>query len=229
VAAGGEGAPLVPIYHAGLVRRSDLARPVAVLNIGGVANLTHVGRGDGDEVDLVAFDCGPGNALVDDWCQTRTGRPVDVDGRAAARGRVDEAVVAALLADPFFARPAPKSLDRNAFSSAAVEGMSFEDGAATLTAFTAAAIAAGLAMLPEAPHTLVVAGGGAHNPTMLAMIAARCGVPVVTATQVGWSTDFLEAQAFAHLAVRHLEGLPLSFPGTTGVRQAIGGGVLARA
>ena len=229
VAAGGEGAPLVPIYHAGLVARSGLDRPVAVLNLGGVANLTFVGRPPGGEDDLLAFDCGPGNALLDDWCRTRTGRPVDADGRLAAAGTVDERLLADLLAHPFFARPAPKSLDRNAFSAAAVERLSTEDGAATLTAFTAAAVAAGLALLPEPPRSLVVAGGGAHNPTMLAMIAARTGTPLVAADEIGWSTDFLEAQAFAHLAVRHLEGLPLSFPGTTGVRRPTCGGVLARA
>ena len=229
VASGGEGAPLVPIYHAGLVGRSDLARPVAVLNIGGVANLTFVGAGAAGKGDLLAFDCGPGNALLDDFCLKRTGRPVDPDGRLAARGRVDEGIVAELLAHPFFALAAPKSLDRNAFSSVAVERLSTEDGAATLTAFTAEAVAAGLRLLPQAPRTLVVAGGGAHNPTMLEMIAARTNTPVTTAHEIGWSTDFLEAQAFAHLAVRHLEGLPLSFPGTTGVKTPMRGGVLARA
>lgn len=230
VAAGGEGAPLVPIYHAGLVARSDLARPVAVLNLGGVANLTFVGAAAGEgEADLLAFDCGPGNALLDDWCLKRTGRPFDPDGRVAAAGRVDETIVAELLAHPFFALPAPKSLDRNAFSAVAVERLATEDGAATLTAFTAAAVAKGLAALPERPRTLVVAGGGAHNPTMLEMIAARTDTPLATAAEVGWSTDFLEAQAFAHLAVRHLEGLPLSFPGTTAVKVPMRGGVLARA
>lgn len=229
VAAGGEGAPLVPIFHAGLVAASDLARPVAVLNIGGVANLTFVGGdGAGDGAGLLAFDCGPGNALLDDWCLRRTGRPVDGDGRLGAAGRVDERIVAELMTHPFFTLPAPKSLDRNAFSAAAVEGLGIEDGAATLTAFTARAVAAGLRLAPEMPRTLVVAGGGAHNPTMLAMIAAGTNTQVVTAGSVGWSTDFLEAQAFAHLAVRHLEGLPLSFPGTTGVKTPMRGGVLAR-
>ncbi len=228
VAAGGEGAPLVPIYHAGLVATSDLPRPVAVLNLGGVANLTFVGGTPGGEGDLLAFDCGPGNALLDDWCLKRTGRAVDVDGRAGAKGRADEKVVAELLAHPFFAAPPPKSLDRNAFSSASVDGLSTEDGAATLTAFTAAAVVAGLALMPAPPRTLVVAGGGAHNPTLMRMIGERTGLAVTTASAVGWSTDFLEAQAFAHLAVRHLDGLPLSFPGTTGVREPTCGGVLAK-
>ncbi len=229
VAAGGQGAPFVPIYHAALVAASDLPRPVVVVNIGGVANLTFVGEDTVDGPELVAFDCGPGNASIDDWCQAKTGRPMDPDGRFAAVGRVDERIVASLLDHPFFAVAAPKSLDRSAFSAAAVEGLTLEDGAATLTAFTARAIARGLERLPAPAATVVVAGGGAHNPTLLAMIAAATGLPVKTASDVGWSTDFLEAQAFAHLAVRHLEGLPLSFPGTTGVKAPTRGGVTARA
>ncbi|MCE1236525.1 MAG: anhydro-N-acetylmuramic acid kinase [Hyphomicrobiales bacterium] len=226
VAAGGEGAPLVPIWHAALAASSDLPRPLAVLNLGGVANLTFIGAGD-DPAGLVAFDCGPGNAALDDWCLTRTGRAMDEEGRLAAAGRVDEKRLGELLAHPFFAVPAPKSLDRNAFGATAAQGLTTEDGAATLTALTARAVAKGIAILPEAPRTIVVAGGGAHNPTLLAMIAASTGVRVVTAAEVGWSTDFLEAQAFAHLAVRHLERLPLSFPGTTGAPHPMRGGVLA--
>lgn len=228
VAAGGQGAPFVPAYHAALVAASDLPRPVVVVNIGGVANLTFAGS-SADAGDLVAFDCGPGNASIDDWCLEKTGRPLDVDGRLALAGRVDDRIVEALLAHPFFDIPAPKSLDRSAFSAAAVAGLSTEDGAATLAAFTARALARGVAALPERPRTIVVAGGGAHNPTLLAMIATATGLAVRTAADVGWSTDFLEAQAFAHLAVRHLEGLPLSFPGTTGVAAPTRGGVLARA
>lgn len=226
VAAGGEGAPLVPIWHAALAAATDLPRPLVVLNIGGVANLTHVPAGD-DPAGLVAFDCGPGNAALDDWLLSCTGRAMDEDGRLAARGVVDEGRLAGLLAHPFFALPAPKSLDRNAFTAQSVAGLSPADGAATLTALTARAIAKGLAILPEAPKTVIVAGGGAHNPTMLAMLGRATNAEVVTAAQVGWSTDFMEAQAFAHLAVRHLERLPLSFPGTTGVPRPTCGGVLA--
>lgn len=226
VAAGGQGAPLVPIWHAALAAASGLPRPLAVLNIGGVANLTWIGETD-DPSDLVAFDCGPGNAALDDWCLRHTGKPIDEDGRLAAVGRVDEGRLARMLGDRFFALPPPKSLDRNAFRADAVTGLSATDGAATLTALTAGAVAKGLAALPAPPRTIVVAGGGAHNPTMLRMIREATGVAVTTAAEVGWSTDFLEAQAFAHLAVRHLERLPLSFPGTTGVPHPMCGGVLA--
>lgn len=231
VAHGGQGAPLVPIWHAALAAALDGPRPIAVLNLGGVANLTWIDAEPGDDpgaADLVAFDCGPGNGPIDEWCLARTGRAIDRDGRLAAAGRVDEAIVERLLENPYFAQSAPKSLDRKAFGIEAVADLGIEDGAATLTAFTAAAVARGLDILPDRPTRLIVAGGGAHNPTLLGMIAAKTGLPVTRAEEIGWSTDFLEAQAFAHLAVRHLDGLPLSFPGTTGVPHPVRGGVLAR-
>lgn len=228
VAGGGQGAPLVPVFHAALVAKARLTRPVAVLNIGGVANLTWIGGTGEGAGDLVAFDTGPGNALIDDWCLENTGRPIDADGRLAAEGKVDEARLAKLMAHPYFAAEPPKSLDRNAFSRAACDGLSPADGAATLAAFTAAAVARGLAHLPARPHSIVVAGGGAHNATLVSMLATRTGARILGARDVGWSTDFLEAQAFAYLAVRTLEGLPLSFPGTTGVKQPCPGGVVAK-
>lgn len=227
VAAGGEGAPLVPVFHAALVARAGLAPPAAILNIGGVANLTLI-QPDGG---LVAFDTGPGNALLDDWVRDHTGRAMDADGLISAAGRVDMARLARLLDHPFFVAPPPKSLDRNAFDAGVLDGLSLEDGAATLAAFTAEAVARGLgAALPggAAAPALIVAGGGAHNPTLLAMLATRTGAKVRTAGQVGLSTDFLEAQAFGFLAVRSLRGLPLTFPGTTGVGAPLCGGVIAR-
>lgn len=229
VAAGGQGAPLVPVYHAALAARAGLAWPVGVLNLGGVGNLTWIGGAGTGADDLIAFDTGPANALIDDWCLEKTGRTLDQDGRLAASGRVDAAALDRLMDDPYFEAAPPKSLDRNAFSRAPVAGLSVEDGAATLTAFTAATVAKALAVVPRRPETLVVAGGGARNPTLLAMIGQRAQTRVVAATEIGWSTDFLEAQAFAFLAVRHLEGLPLSYPGTTGVPHPCRGGVLALA
>jgi anhydro-N-acetylmuramic acid kinase len=228
VAAGGEGAPMVPVFHRTLVKLMQMAEPVGVLNLGGVANITYV---DGDH--LIACDCGPGNALVDDFIRLRTGAPYDADGGAAARGRVDVTAVERALAHPFFTRPAPKSLDRNTFRHWLVEqgtiaGKSTEDGAATLTAITAAGIARTIAMLPRAPASIIVAGGGARNSTLMGMLRHELAPAVVeTAADVGWSADALEAQAFAYLAVRCLRGLPLSFPGTTGVPRPMRGGVLA--
>ena len=225
VAAGGQGAPLVPAFHQALAR--DLARPhpIAVLNVGGVANVTFVDGGD-----PIACDTGPGNALIDDFMRERTGSPLDRDGDQAAKGHVDEAFVARVLADDFFALPYPKSLDRNAFAFANIglPDFSVRDGAATLSALTAASVARIVPHLPAAPRVWIVAGGGARNPTLMRMLAERLQpARVETADAVGWSSQSIEAQAFAYLAVRTLNGLPITFPATTGVKQPLRGGVLA--
>ena len=227
MAAGGQGAPLAPVFHRALVRRLDVAPPVAVLNIGGVANVTFI---DGE--DLIACDTGPGNALLDDFLRLRTGALLDTDGRAAAAGVVDDTAVARVLAHPFFGKPPPKSLDRNdcrGWVGAALDDRSVEDGAATLTALTAAAVARIVPLLPRAPKTWIVAGGGARNPTLMRMLAQRLApARVETGHEAGWSVDSLEAQAVAYLAVRSIRGLPITLPGTTGAPRPLTGGVLAR-
>ncbi len=223
VAAGGQGAPLVPVYHRALVRQAGLAEPVAVLNIGGVSNVTFV-QGE----TLIACDCGPGGALLDDLMEERTGTPMDRDGLMAALGEPDEALLARWLSHRFFAEKPPKSLDRNAFSRAEVNGLSTPDAAASLTAFTARAVAAVIAHLPVPPRQWIVCGGGARNPTLMRMLEAAVKAPVVPAEAYGWSVEAMEAEAFAFLAVRALKGLPLTFPGTTGVSAPLTGGVLAR-
>ena len=230
VAAGGEGAPLVPVFHRAMVGMLEQPHPVGVLNLGGVANMTYI---DGD-ADIVACDTGPGNALIDDFLRLRTGQPLDGGGRAAAAGRVDEAAVERMLSHPFFARHPPKSLDRNALRQWVAEagklaGKSTEDGAATLTALTAAAVARAIAALPRPPASWIVAGGGTRNPTLLRMLEERLApARVETAEAAGWSADALEAQAFAFLAVRTLRGLPITFPTTTGVLKPMPGGVIAQ-
>jgi anhydro-N-acetylmuramic acid kinase len=223
IEAGGQGAPLVPVFHRALVEAAGFERPVAVLNLGGVANVTLIGADD----RLVAFDTGPGNALIDDWIRERTGRAFDEDGRIAAGGRADEELLARLLDDPYFRQAPPKSLDRNRFSHQLVAGHSVEDGAATLAAFTARAVARAVDFMPEAPKRWIVAGGGARNGELLRLLGAQLGAPLVSADAIGWSAAFLEAQAFAYLAVRSLKGLPLTFPGTTGAPKPTTGGVLA--
>ncbi len=231
VAAGGEGAPLVPVFHRALARSLDRPHPIAVLNLGGVANITFI---DGAN-EPTACDTGPANALIDDFFRERTGTPRDQDGAAAAAGRVDEAAIARLLAHPFFAKPCPKSLDRNDFrewvrTHAGLAEKGVEDGAATLTMLTAATVARILDMLPRAPKSWIVAGGGARNPTLMRMLIEKLGPATVdTADQVGWSADALEAQAFAFLAVRSVKGLPLTFPTTTGAPRPMTGGVCVEA
>ncbi len=233
VALGGEGAPLAPFYHFALARRLG-AGPVAFLNLGGVGNLTWADPGaPAPEAPgaLLAFDTGPANAPIDDLMRSRRGLPHDEGGRLAARGRVAEAVLADLLTHPYFARRPPKSLDRNAFADlvAAVAGMPDADAAATLTAAAAACAADGVALLPTRPARLLVTGGGRLNPVMMATLGALLpDIAVMPVEDVGFDGDMLEAQAFAHLAVRVLRGLPTSCPGTTGVPAAVGGGRVSR-
>ena len=227
VAAGGQGAPLVPVFHRALAATLERPRPLAVLNIGGVANVNYIDDGS----DPVACDTGPGNALIDDFMRARTGAAFDDSGVMASRGAVDAAFIARVLADPFFTAPPPKSLDRNAFSFAHIglPEFSIADGAATLAALTASAVAAVVPHLPGVPAGWIVAGGGARNGTIVRMLTERLApARVETADAVGWSADALEAQAFAYLAVRTLRGLPITFPTTTGVSRAMKGGKLIK-
>ena len=221
IAAGGEGAPLAPIFHAALA--AGLEGPVAVLNLGGVANLTFL---NGEQ--LLACDTGPGNALLDDWAARHTGARFDAGGALAAAGTVDRAVLARLLAHPYFARTAPKSLDRLDFAAhgaaSGLDALTAADGAATLVAFTVGAIAA--TPLPARPARWLVTGGGRRNPALMAALAASLGVPVDPVEALGWDGDALEAQCFAYLAARSLAELPLSYPGTTGVPGPMPGGVV---
>ena len=222
-AAGGQGAPLGPVYHRVLVARLA-ERPVAVLNIGGVTNVTWIGRDGG----LLAFDAGPGNAMIDDWMMRHTGVPYDENGRAAVAGRVHDDVVRFYLSQSYFSAPAPKSLERNAFVLEVVDGLAVEDGAATLAAFTAAAVAKSRELMPEEPLLWIVTGGGRKNRAIMTMLAERVHHAVVPAEAVHLDGDSLEAEAWAYLAVRSLRGLPITFPGTTGVPQPTTGGVLAK-
>jgi anhydro-N-acetylmuramic acid kinase len=225
MAAGGEGAPLAPLYHAALA--GALQKPIAVLNIGGVANLTWIGESEG-EPNVLAFDTGPGNALLDDWVLARTSRACDEDGRLAAAGRVDAGRVTGWLAHDFFRRLPPKSLDRDVFRFAldAIAGFSPADGAATLAAFSARAVASASPLLPAEPRRWLVCGGGRRNPVLMDMIRTAVGAPVEPVEAIGWRGDFLEAEAFAFLAVRSLRGLPLTLPTTTSAPRPLTGGRL---
>lgn len=222
MAAGGEGAPLAPVYHQALARA--LPQPVVFVNIGGVSNITYV---NGDE--MLAFDTGPGNALIDDWVEAHTGQSYDKDGAIAARGTPDAAVLKTLLGHPYFSKKPPKSLDRLDFSSAPVEGLNLEDGAATLTAFTADAIALSVRHMAGTPLRWLVTGGGRHNSTLMAMLDKALPGAVEPIEAIGADGDALEAQAFALMAVRRLLDLPISFPGTTGVPRPLCGGRLVSA
>ncbi len=225
IEAGGQGAPLVPVFHRAIVGAIERSHPVAVLNIGGVANVTFVNGGP----DPIACDTGPGNALIDDFMRARTGARYDDNGDVARTGRPDRAFVAKILEHPFFDLPPPKSLDRNAFAFANIglPDFSVPDGAATLSLLTVEAVARIVPHLPDTPKSWIVAGGGARNATLMRMLAERLApAGVETADQAGFSADAIEAQAFAFLAVRSLRGLPITFPSTSGAPRPMSGGVL---
>lgn len=221
--AGGQGAPLVPAYHAALMAHLGLSGPIALLNLGGVANLTWIGA-DGS---LVAFDTGPGNGLIDQVVQARGAGRYDDGGRIAAAGTVDAEVLAELLEHEHFRGSGPKSLDRYDFPLEWAGACSLEDAAATLTAFTAEAVRASLRLLPEAPKVWIVCGGGSHNPTLMQALRQRLG-DCRSADEVGLRGDYVEAEAMAFLAARSLRGLPLTYPGTTGVERPLTGGAIWR-
>lgn len=221
VAAGGEGAPFAPLYHRALAQ--GLEQPVMVLNLGGVGNVTYI---DGD--DVIAFDTGPASAILDDFVLRRLGREYDAGGALAASGQVREDLVADFMTNPFFDRPAPKSLDRNDFHRRAkvVEALADADGAATLAAFTVESVVAALRHVPKVPRRWLVTGGGRLNGHFMARLHSRLGVPVEPVEAAGWAGDVIEAQTFGYLAIRSVKGLPLSLPGTTGVPEPLTGGRL---
>lgn len=220
--AGGQGAPLVPLYHRALA--ADLPKPVAILNVGGVSNITWIG-GDRDE-DILAFDVGPGNAPLDDWILHHTGQAYDEYGVMAATGNIHFDLVQKMMKHPFFKKKPPKSLDRESFRNLVPESLGPADGAATITKMIACGAAHSMKFLPKEPRHLYVTGGGRLNNTLMRCLTDLLGIPVSPVDNLGWSGDGLEAEAFAYLAVRSHLGLPLSMPGTTGVKQPVTGGKL---
>lgn len=233
VRQGGEGAPLAPFFHWACAQWAAAAghlppEPVGFLNLGGVGNLTVVDPAAvAPEAPgaCIAFDTGPANAPLNDLMRVRCGRTRDEGGALAGQGHADESVITAFLRHPHFARPLPKSLDRDAFAGwLDVARLSDADAAATLTHAAAAAVAAGIALLPHPPAQVLVCGGGRHNVAMMTALAQRLPCAVAPVEAAGLDGDMLEAQAFGWLAVRVLRGLPTSGPGTTGAPGPVCGG-----
>ncbi|MDZ7628969.1 MAG: anhydro-N-acetylmuramic acid kinase [Parvularculaceae bacterium] len=228
IAEGGEGAPLAPVYHAALARALGREHAVGIINIGGVANITYVPPSAGD-LEILAFDCGPGNGLIDQWTELKTGAPMDKDGALARSGQVHSEVLRLMLLNPFIRRRPPKSLDRYDFKLDPALALSAADGAATLTAFTAACARASIAHLPAPPGEWIVAGGGRRNSAMMTALALALEAPLASAEAAGWRGDDLEAECFAYLAVRSLRRLPVTFPRTTRAPRPLTAGVFHRA
>jgi anhydro-N-acetylmuramic acid kinase len=223
IAAGGQGAPLAPAYHRAFAAKLS-ERPVAILNIGGVANVTWIGEGE----DILAFDTGPGNALMDDWVSRQSNEPYDRDGALARTGNVDIDRLSVYLKHPYLQQRAPKSLDRYDFTLRPLDGLATADGAATLAQVTVVAVVRSVSLMPEPPKAWVICGGGRHNGFLMELLRRHLEAPVLSAEDIGLNGDSIEAEAWAYLAVRSLKSLPITFPGTTGVAAPMTGGVLAR-
>ncbi len=222
VEAGGQGAPLVPIYHSARAVKHD--KPIAILNLGGVGNVTYLGEAG----EILAFDTGPANALIDDWIYSKTGESFDEDGRYAQVGHVDEAILEKWMSNPFFTKGGPKSLDRNDFEDvkADLEGLTLENGAATLTQFTVASVTKAMDYLPKPPKAWYITGGGRKNTHLMMMLMENLDAECTPVETLGWNGDALEAECFGYLAVRRFLGLPISFPSTTGAPHPMTGGVV---
>lgn len=221
VAAGGQGAPLLPLCHRAFA--SDVEKPIAILNLGGVGNITYLGK---ERTDILAFDTGPANALMDDLLMEKTGMSFDLDGSIAARGTPHLDILEKWMTHPYFKRTPPKSLDRDEWDVKEAYNLSLEDGMATLAEFTIKSVLQSLSLLPDKPRMLYVAGGGRHNNFIMKRLTQEASCDVQPVESLGWNGDALEAQGFAYLAVRSLLGLTLTLPSTTGIPEPETGGVL---
>lgn len=216
---GGQGAPFLPVYHKALAHAANLEFPIAILNLGGVGNITWISN-DG----MIAFDTGPANAMIDDWIQSHTGKNFDENGQAASQGQVDQNTLSRFLSLDYFSRTYPKSLDRNDFKSVSIDGFSLEDGAATLTAMTVASISKGIELCPQKPKTIYVTGGGRHNRFIMTSISNATQIQVESVDTLNWNGDAMEAEGFAYMAVRSFLGHDISYPTTTGCDHPVTGG-----
>jgi len=221
IAAGGQGAPLLPLCHRSFAAKID--KPIAILNLGGVANITWLGA---ERTDILAFDTGPANAPIDDLVKAKTGEAYDSNGSRALAGTHLQRLIDGWLDHTFFDQTPPKSLDRNQWDVSAVTEFELNDAIATLAQFGVQAVIKSLQHLPDTPHAMYVAGGGRHNKAMMKWLNEALPYPVLPVEDIGWNGDALEAQGFAYLAVRSLLGLALTVPTTTGVPEAMTGGVV---
>jgi anhydro-N-acetylmuramic acid kinase len=218
---GGQGAPLLPVYHQALVKNAGLDLPIVILNLGGVANITWISDGD-----MVAFDTGPANAMIDDWVKNHTDKNYDEGGKIASTGVIDQAIINQFLSLSYFLKKYPKSLDRNDFNDIDYLNLSLEDGAATLTDMTVQSVALGINQCPSKPHAIYVTGGGRHNKFMMQRLSEVTQIKVHLVDELGWNGDAMEAEGFAYMAVRSHLHEPISFPCTTGCQDKVTGGVM---
>ncbi len=222
ILAGGQGAPLSAIYHAALAQKME--KPLVFVDIGGLSSITFIGQNG----ELIAFDAGPGNAAINEWVNRHGAMHMDYNGKLAIMGQINENVLNSMMKHKFLALYPPKAADNHTFKDKLehLEGLTLEDGAATATAFVVEAILKAIDnFVPITPKKLIVCGGGAKNPTMLRFLRQRAkGFEIESAQECGFDPMGIEAQAFAFLAMRRIQQMPISFPFTTGAMSEVIGG-----
>ena len=219
---GGEGAPLVPIFHKLLINKLKLKKPCSLVNIGGISNISILdNRGK-----LTAHDIGPGMCLLDQFVFFKKKQPYDNKGIYSSRGKINNNVLRQLQNNKFFKKKPPKSLDRNYFSFNSVRKLSFYDACATLSAFTAYAIINDLKKINN--KNIILSGGGTKNKFIFNLIKENLGNKVISISEIYGDAKFIESQAFAYLGIRRVKKLPISFPETTGVKNSITGGKITK-
>lgn len=223
-AAGGTGGPLFAPFFDALTRSFE--KPLAIISIGGIASAHYIGPLG----ELQSFDIGIGTALLDRWIHQKTGAEMDFDGQWGAKGNVDDRLLTRLLKQNYLQKTPPKSIGRNDLENLYehVIGSDTATGAATLTVFLAESIVESQKFFPDHPKQWILTGGGTFNPTLLRMIRRKLKEPIQTAAELGWDKDTLGATAYAFLAIRSLNQLPISYPTTTGVSEPVTGGTIFR-
>jgi len=230
---GGQGAPLSPIYHQLILTKIKSKLPSAVINVGGISNITYV-----DEFNkMFSFDIGPGNCLIDQWVRYKTNREFDKDGVIANSGKVNQYILNKYLGDPYYKKKFPKSLDIKDFDLKDLEDISFEDGCATLSMLTVKSIVSAINNFKNQPNLILFAGGGRKNKYIFNKIKEEFGNSIMLIDDfnlkgdfsAGLNGDFIESQAFAYLAIRSYLKKNITFPNTTGVNKPCSGGLVYKA
>ena len=227
---GGEGAPLTPIFHKFILKTKKIKLPACILNIGGISNITFLN--DFDNHNILSKDLGPGNCLIDSWIQTHTSKKFDNNGEIASRGKINEVILEQALEthENNFKKKNNLSYDTSDFDISFARGLSLEDGAATLTSFSAKLISSSIISFLKDHYNkdiiVIVCGGGRKNKNLIDQIKSNLSknISIKNSETLGFNGDFIESQAFGYLAIRSVLSLPITFPNTTGCKRACTGG-----
>ncbi|MFL2891049.1 MAG: anhydro-N-acetylmuramic acid kinase [Candidatus Pelagibacterales bacterium] len=220
ISKGGEGAPLVPVFHKLLMKYLNVSLPSIFINIGGISNITYLSKKN----ELIAFDSGPGMCLLDDYVELNSNKKYDEDGKYSSRGKINNKILKKVMCDKYFKLKYPKSIDRNYFTLIDFKNLDFCDACATISMFTVKSIISGINKINKKYESIYIMGGGSKNLFIQKELSKIIQKDVKSINTKGIKDLYIESQAFAYLAVRSISNLPISYPKTTGVKKPIAGG-----